>query len=80
MTGSAATGAIPGIQIDTSRKLTNGNLGTLPVLLSGSDLGPPAINLTRSYPMAVQWRYRKVFGSVLQYVFHYVFQLKLFVI
>jgi hypothetical protein len=46
-------GGNPGISIDTSRNLTNGNLGTLPVLLSGSDLGPPAMSLTRSYPMAV---------------------------
>jgi hypothetical protein len=46
-------GANPGIQIDTSRNLTNGNLGTLPVLLASSDLGPPAVNLTRSYPMLV---------------------------
>ncbi len=46
-------GGNPGIQIDTSRNLANGNLGTLPVLLTGSDLGPPAANLTRSYPMAV---------------------------
>jgi hypothetical protein len=46
-------GGNPGIQIDTSRNLANGNLGTLPVLLTGSDLGAPAVNLTRSYPMAV---------------------------
>ena len=50
-------GANPGIQIDTSRNLTNGNLapagGSLPVLLSSSDLGPPAANLTRANPMAV---------------------------
>jgi hypothetical protein len=46
-------GGNPGIQIDTTRNLTNGNLGTLPVLLSSSNLGPPATNLTRSYPMAV---------------------------
>jgi hypothetical protein len=46
-------GGNPGIQIDTSRNQTNGNLGSLPVLLSSSDLGPPAVNLTRSYPMAV---------------------------
>ncbi len=41
-------GGNPGIQIDATRNLTNGNLGTLPVLLTGSDLGPPAVNLTRS--------------------------------
>ncbi len=46
-------GGNPGIQIDATRNLTNGNLGTLPVLLSSSDLGPPTMNLTRSYPMAV---------------------------
>ncbi len=43
----------PGVSIDASRNLTNGNLGTLPVLLTGSDLGPPTVNLTRTYPMAV---------------------------
>jgi hypothetical protein len=46
-------GSNPGISIDTSRNQTNGNLGTLPVLLTGGDLGPPSVNLTRSYPMAV---------------------------
>jgi hypothetical protein len=46
-------GGNPGIQIDTSRNLVNGNLGDLPVLLSSSNLGPPSVNLTRSYPMAV---------------------------
>jgi hypothetical protein len=46
-------GANPGVAIDATRSLTNGNLGTLPVLLSSSDLGPPAMSLTRSYPMAV---------------------------
>ncbi len=46
-------GGNPGIQIDATRNLTNGNLGTLPVLLSSSDLGAPTMNLTRSYPMAV---------------------------
>jgi hypothetical protein len=46
-------GANPGVSIDASRNQTNGNLGTLPVLLTGSDLGPPSINLTRTYPMAV---------------------------
>src|ERR1035437_1223513 len=46
-------GSNPGISIDALRNLTNGNLGSVPVLLSSSDLGPPSINLTRSYPMAV---------------------------
>ena len=46
-------GSNPGISIDATRNQTNGNLGGLPVLLSTSDLGPPNINLTRSYPMAV---------------------------
>jgi hypothetical protein len=45
-------GGNPGIQIDATRNLANGNLGELPVLLSSSDLGPPATNLTRSYPMS----------------------------
>jgi hypothetical protein len=46
-------GSNPGISIDATRNQTNGNLGNLPVLLSSSDLGPPNINLTRSYPMTV---------------------------
>ena len=46
-------GSNPGISIDASRNQTNGNLGSVPLLLSSSDLGPPSINLTRSYPMAV---------------------------
>jgi len=46
-------GSNPGISIDASRNQTNGNLGTLPVLLSSSDLGSPSINLTRSFPMGV---------------------------
>lgn len=46
-------GSNPGVSIDATRNQTNGNLGTLPVLLSGSDLGAPGINLTRTYPMAV---------------------------
>jgi hypothetical protein len=43
----------PGIQIDATRNLANGNLGPLPVLLRSSDLGPPAITLERRYPMEV---------------------------
>ena len=43
----------PGILIDASRTQANGNLGTLPVVLTGSNLGPPNIPLTRVYPMAV---------------------------
>jgi hypothetical protein len=46
-------GSNPGISIDASRNQTNGNLGTVPVLLRSSDLGPPGISLTRSYPMGV---------------------------
>jgi len=46
-------GANPGVSIDATRNLTNGNLGTLPLLLSGGDLGAPGINLQRVYPMAV---------------------------
>ena len=42
----------PGIAIDATRNVTNGNLGTLPVLFRSSDLGAPAISLTRVYPMA----------------------------
>jgi len=43
----------PGILIDASRSTGNGNLGTLPLLFTGGDLGPPNIPLTRVYPMAV---------------------------
>lgn len=46
-------GSLPGVSIDASRNVTNGNLGTLPLLLSGTNLGPPAISLTRTYPMPV---------------------------
>ena len=46
-------GSNPGIAIDATRNLTNGNLGTPPLLLSTGDLGAPTINLTREYPMAV---------------------------
>jgi len=46
-------GANPGIAIDATRNQTNGNLGTLPVLLSGGDLSAPAIPLTRSNPLPV---------------------------
>ena len=45
-------GSNPGVTYDLSRNQTNGNLGTVPILLRSSDLGvatPPA----RSYPMAV---------------------------
>jgi hypothetical protein len=42
----------PGIAIDATRNVTNGNLGTLPVLFRSSDLSAPAISLTREYPMA----------------------------
>jgi hypothetical protein len=46
-------GANPGIAIDATRNQTNGNLGALPLLLSGGDLSAPAINLSRTYPMSV---------------------------
>ncbi|MCX6538875.1 MAG: TonB-dependent receptor [Acidobacteria bacterium] len=46
-------GSNPGVSIDATRNQTNGNLGTLPVLLTGSDLGAPPIPLTRVFPMAV---------------------------
>jgi len=46
-------GGNPGISIDTSRNLANGNLGTLPLILSSGDLGPPTVNLTRSNPLPV---------------------------
>jgi len=46
-------GSNPGVSIDATRNQTNGNLGTLPVLLSSSDLSAPATNLTRTYPMAI---------------------------
>jgi len=46
-------GANPGIAIDVTRNQTNGNLGTLPVLLRSSSLSPPAYTTERVYPMAV---------------------------
>jgi hypothetical protein len=46
----------PGIIISANRSLANGNLGTLPVLLTGSNLGPPDIPLERVYPMPVPSR------------------------
>jgi hypothetical protein len=46
-------GGNPGVQIDATRNLTNGNLGALPVLLRSSDLSAPSMNLTRQYPMTV---------------------------
>lgn len=46
----------PGILISAARTQANGNLGALPVLLSGGDVGPPNIPLERIYPMAVPAR------------------------
>lgn len=46
-------GSLPGVSIDATRNAANGNLGTLPVLLSSSDLSAPPTKLTREYPMAV---------------------------
>ena len=46
-------GSNPGISIDASRNQTNGNLGTVPLLLRSGDLNAPSINLSRSYPMPV---------------------------
>lgn len=46
----------PGILIDATRNLTNGNLGALPLLLTGGNLGPPNIPLERIYPMNVPSR------------------------
>ncbi len=43
----------PGILIDATRSLANGNLGPLPVLLTGGNLGAPNVPLERVYPMAV---------------------------
>lgn len=43
----------PGIRIDATRNLANQNLGPLPVLFTGSNLGPPDVPLERVYPMAV---------------------------
>jgi hypothetical protein len=45
-------GGNPGVSIDATRNQTNGNLGTLPVLLRSSDLSAPPTNLTRTYPMS----------------------------
>ncbi len=46
----------PGILISANRSQANGNLGPLPVLLTGGDLGPPDIPLERVYPMPVPSR------------------------
>ncbi|MBE3087521.1 MAG: carboxypeptidase regulatory-like domain-containing protein, partial [Chloroflexi bacterium] len=46
-------GGNPGIAIYATRNLTNGNLGTLPVLLRSSDPSAPAVQLERVYPMSV---------------------------
>jgi hypothetical protein len=47
-------GGNPGILIDATRNLTNGNLGDVPVLLRSADLGPPSnVPLERVYPMSV---------------------------
>ncbi len=45
----------PGILIDATRSTGNGNLGSVPLLFNGGNgnLGPPAVPLTRVYPMAV---------------------------
>ena len=45
-------GSNPGVSIDDSRNQTNGNLGTVPILMSSSDLTPPPVS-PRTYPMAV---------------------------
>ena len=47
-------GTNPGLSVTSpTRNQTNGNLGTLPVLLSGTNLGPGAFSTTRAYPMTV---------------------------
>ena len=46
----------PGILIDATRNLANGNLGPLPLLLTGGNLGAPDTPLERMYPMAVPSR------------------------
>jgi hypothetical protein len=47
-------GANPGLSVTSpTRNTTNGNLGTLPVLVSTSDLGPGTFDATRVYPMKV---------------------------
>ena len=55
-------GSNPGIAIDATRSVTNGNLGTPPVLLSTGDISAPSINLTREYPMAVPTRSSNVYA------------------
>jgi hypothetical protein len=47
-------GANPGVSIDATRNQANGNLGTVPLLVSTGDLGAPTnIPATRTYPMSV---------------------------
>jgi len=51
-----------GISIER-RATDNGNLGSLPVMLSSSDIGPPSINLTRSYRWPCRVRVRAFTSS-----------------
>ena len=46
-------GGNPGIAIDATKSTQNGNIGTLPLLLSGGDLSAPPVPQTRTFPMAV---------------------------
>jgi hypothetical protein len=46
-------GGNPGISIDATRSQTNGNLGTLPLLLTGGDLTAPGVPASRTFPLAV---------------------------
>ena len=55
-------GSNPGVSIDATRNQTNGNLGTLPQLLSTGDMSAPPINLTRTYPMAPPSQSTSVFA------------------
>jgi hypothetical protein len=46
-------GSNPGISIDATRSQTNNNLGTVPLLLTGGDLGAPPVPATRNFPLPV---------------------------
>ncbi len=46
-------GGNPGIAIDATRSQQNNNFGAVPLLLTGGDLGAPAVPVTRTFPMVV---------------------------
>ena len=55
-------GSNPGISIDATRSQQNNNLGAIPLLLSGGDLGAPSVPETRTFPLAVPSASSSVFA------------------